>query len=1198
MNKENNNIIISAEQKARISSKFRAAKALLSRKRPLRDGCQTNCPRLPLKEILVPDTPSLVSPREIVLTDAKYSRSCSENKSTESDCDPAKLNSPLSGASAVEFELSGNRGECSNLNCDISWSDELDEAVLKEIDALCEQRSAKKIGKPDLISDKSRSNSGEESKNRSVTTSEVLDTGGRLEFKDEPDELGVKVDATSEDASNEALPDVYSKYLNSLNDQQREAACCDVHTPLMIVAGPGSGKTSTMVGRVLMLLHKGIAPSNILAMTFTTAAASEMRDRIASVAGKGAAKELTISTFHSFCLQLCRSHAEKLGRTSEFQVYGHAQQRRAVIEAVRLLENSANCKENLETSKPGHSYIDWTSVQCFKDKSKKWQKFVTQAKASGRSSSACLVMGDEIGAKLLGNYDGILASCNAFDYHDLISYSGKLLTDFPEVFEECQNLWKAIVIDEFQDTSAMQYSLLHKLASHNCVTVVGDEDQSIFSFNGADISGFDSFREDFPNHKEIRLIRNYRSTRCIVEAASSLIHNNVKRCSLKKIFTDNSSGCKITVKECHNEDSQCAFVIDKLMGTMYEGLDVKCSYSNIAVLYRRQVSGKAFQIAFRNRKIPFNVHGVAFYRKKVIRAIMSMLRTTLPGCDDGPFRQVFKALLPFEKEDKKRVVDYIDKISSVKKCSFISAASDIFTAKISGTFKRSQLTQGRKVLLALDMISKLVQREQSISSVVTSVANMLPQKYLLEQRAILDVDGGKYLNEESDFRSILQYLLDDVAEFLSTYLNVPESEGNSVDDVKGCTSMLKAFVDYVTMRESENFRSRRKDNEDSVTLTTIHQSKGLEWDVVFIIKANETEIPLSHEFNGLVKDGGTTLEEERRLFYVAMTRARKKLFILYVTMDANWQLLQPSIFLKEIPSHLLDVQSDPLDGATEARIAADLCWLDQTDPSGTKFGLLRHIMQGEADLPWIDLERNPTNLSKRIERLIDGAPKPEHIRLDVTRNEASSTSIGESISNETVITVEACNGNNFLKRFSLEDRSIVSQLFHQWAKKKAFEDPKRLLDKEWNKEAVDGIHDISADARLMMDSTNPQGSLVALKEETGGRNEWIGFVIDERLRIKKNKHKDVLRALKSCLQCNEAFQYAEYVIMWEKIPIEKRAHLMSEKQEHFKRLRIENAMGSSAATSKQIAYLQSLGCTVVPESRLHASRLIEQYKSL
>ncbi|KAK9102820.1 hypothetical protein Sjap_020074 [Stephania japonica] len=1143
MNKENN--VISAEQKARISSKFRAAKALLSRKRPLPDGCQINCPRLPLKEILVADAPSAVP--------------------------------PSSGASAVEFELSGNRDEWFNLNYDTSLSDELDEAVFKEIDALCEQRSAKKIPKPDLIS-------GEECKNRSVTTSEeVSDTGGRLEFKDEP-ESDVKVDATCEDGSVEALPEVYSKYLDSLNDQQREAACCDVHTPLIIVAGPGSGKTSTMVGRVMMLLYKGISPSNILAMTFTTAAASEMRDRIGSLAGKGAAKELTISTFHSFCLQLCRSHAEKLGRTSEFLVYGHAQQRRAVIEAVRLLESSANGKENLETSKPGHSSADWTSVQCFKDKSKKWQKFVTQAKASGKSSSACQVMGDEIGAKLLGNYDGILASCNALDYHDLISCSVKLLTDFPEVFEECQNLWKAIVIDEFQDTSAMQYSLLRKLASHNCITVVGDEDQSIFSFNGADISGFDSFRKDFPNHKEIRLIRNYRSTRCIVEAASSLIHNNVKRCSLKKIVTDNSSGCKITVKECHNEDSQCAFVIDILMGTMYEGLDVKCSYSNIAVLYRRQVSGKAFQIAFRNRKIPFNVHGVAFYRKKVIRAIMSMLRTTLPGCDDGPFRQVFKALLPFEKEEKKRVVDYIDKISTVKKCNFISAATDIFTAKISGTFKRSQLTQGRKVLLSLDMISKLVQRERSISSVVTSVANMLPQKYLLEQRAILDVDGGKYLNEESDFRSILQYLLDDVAEFLSTYLNVPESEGNSVDDIKGCTSTLKAYVDYVTTRESENFRSRRKDNKDSVTLTTIHQSKGLEWDVVFIVKANESEIPLSHEFNGLVKEGGTTLEEERRLFYVAMTRARKKLFILYVTMDANWQLLQPSSFLKEIPSHLLDVQRTFVFGSV------------LKESINTKQG--RHgVVLVKADLPWIDLGRNPTNLSEPTEQLIDGAPKSELIRLEVTRNEDSSTSIGDGISNETLIMVEACNGNNFLKSFSLEDRSIVSQLFHQWAKKKAFENPKRLLDKVSVMEIL-VPHLDSASQRKFSARELATGHWALRWAPRRALRRQIGFVIDERLRIKTNKHKDVLQALKSCLQGNEAFQYAEYVIRWEKIPMEKRAHLMSEKQEHFKRLRIENAMGSSAATLKQIAYLQSLGCTVVPESRLHASRLIEQYKSL
>ncbi|GJN32375.1 hypothetical protein PR202_gb20881 [Eleusine coracana subsp. coracana] len=222
------------------------------------------------------------------------------------------------------------------------------------------------------------------------------------------------------------------------------------------------------------------------------------------------------------------------------------------------------------------------------------------------------------------------------------------------VYKECQDMWQAIVVDEFQDTSAMQYCLLKLLASHSRITIVGDEDQSIFSFNGANASGFDSFRRDFPNHKEIRLSKNYRSTRAIVEAATALIHNNTKRHHHKLVETDNPSGCKITVKECHSEDSQCAFVIDKIIETTSSSAEC-CNFGNVAVLYRRQITGKAFQVFFRNRKIPFNIHGVAFYRKKIIKAIMAILRTTLPGCDDGPWRQAFKALLPSDKEEKKKV---------------------------------------------------------------------------------------------------------------------------------------------------------------------------------------------------------------------------------------------------------------------------------------------------------------------------------------------------------------------------------------------------------------------------------------------------------------------------------------------------------------------------------------------------------------
>ncbi|XP_065034700.1 ATP-dependent DNA helicase SRS2-like protein At4g25120 isoform X1 [Musa acuminata AAA Group] len=1003
--------------------------------------------------------PSSKCPRRVPLSEIKNGCSTPPMNPTPRSCHRGSIVSPSSSVIDEDF----------------------DEAFLRDVDALCEERSTAKKERPS-------EENGKASWRRVVDSCEELDLDLQGSLNRDAGDWPVQQHK-------------YWDYLKSLNHAQREAACSDVSVPLMIVAGPGSGKTSTMVGRVLTLLKEGIGPSNILAMTFTTAAASEMRDRIRAVAGKEVATDLEISTFHSFCLQLCRRHAEKLGRTPEFLIYGPGQQRRAVIEALRIMENDQNSAQ--ETTVQKFEDLPSTDIaKSLKEKSKKWLKFVTQAKASGRATEECDKIGDEIGAMILRHYDEILTSCNALDYHDFISSSVKLLTDFPEVYNECLNTWKAIVIDEFQDTSSMQYRLLRILASHNRVTIVGDEDQSIFSFNGADVCGFDSFRKDFPTHREIRLNKNYRSTRCIVEAASAVILNNNKRCHIKQVETDNSTGSKIIVMECHNEEAQCAFVADKILEIASDGQNADCSFGNVAILYRRQVSGRAFQMCFRNRKIPFNSHGVAFYRKKVIKAIMAILRTTFPDCDDGPFRQAFKALLPGDKEEKKMVVDYVERISSARKCSFQTAANDIFHAKVSGTFKRSRLTQGRKVLSALDMLSKLVRREPSISMVITSAANMLPQKYLLEKRAVVDVEGGKLLNEDNDLRSVVQYLMDDVSDFLSMHFTNKDVQNLSKQE--GCGSILKSFIDFITMRETENFRFRRQENKNSVTLTTIHQSKGLEWDVVFIVKANDNEIPLLHEYNGIVH-GGTTLEEERRLLYVAMTRARKKLYVVYIIMDSNWQLLQPSRFLKEIPGHLLEIQGEA--------ISKDLAISSRNISNSLGYEISHETIHENG--------RTPDDISESVE--------------------------GFS---------EICLGNQFLKsRFNLEERSIVSSLFHQWAKRPAFHHPNRLLDK-------------------------------------------IGFVVDERLRNKTYKHKDVMRILKSCLKGDETLQYAQYVIKWEQIPVGLRAHLNREKQEHFQKQRIENSMGSFKATPKQISYLQNLGCTINPTSRLHASRLIEQYRSL
>ncbi|TYG55632.1 hypothetical protein ES288_D09G289500v1 [Gossypium darwinii] len=912
--------------------------------------------------------------------------------------------------------------------------EDFDESIFEEIDAICEHQSAAKAEEEEedlnvKVNMERQQNDNINRNDRTATLLFTMNENVRAESAvDTRNYFGLKEEdlCTLGDKQSGNMPDEYSRYLQSLNDKQREAACSDISIPLMIVAGPGSGKTSTMVGRVLMLLNEGVSPSNILAMTFTTAAASEMRERICAVAGKARAKELTISTFHSFSLQLCRSHAEKIERTAEFLIYGHGQQRRAIIEAVRLLENEKSGQQHNSCKSSGIENSN--GVRHFKDRSKKWQKFVIQAKASGRTPEDCRKMGDQIGAEVLGNYNDILRSCNALDYHDLIICSVKLLTEYDAVYKECQDSWKAIIVDEFQDTSATQYRLLRILASHNHITVVGDDDQSIFSFNGADISGFDSFRKDFTSYKEIRLVRNYRSTRSIVEAASCLIQNNTKRCPSKNFLSENAYGSKITIKECYNEDAQCAFVVDKILEIASNSTAGSSSYGNIAILYRRQVTGRVFQTTLRNRKIPFNLHGVAFYRKKVVRAIIAMLKTTLPTCDDSPYRKVFKALLPLEKEEKKRVIEHVEKITECRKCSFISAACDIFNAKISGTFKRSQLTQGRKVLQTLEMISRLVRR-----------------KYLLEQRAVIDVDGGKLLNEDNDVRSVLEYLLDDVSDFLSTQ-STDRKEKIETGEEKGSVSLLNSFIDYITERERENFRSRRRDNENSVTLTTIHQSKGLEWDTVFIVKANETEIPLLHEFNGAATENGTSLEEERRLLYVAMSRARQKLFILYVTVDSNWQMLQPSRFLKEIPDHLREIQ---------------------------------------AEVTRNDLKTTHQVIAKGTERFsMDLPSKKQSIEADMVQNNFPDAQDGAS--KETIESVEACNGSNFLKRFGVEERSIISHLFHQWAKKQAFQEPRRLLDK-------------------------------------------VRFVIDERLRVKNYKHKEVLRELKPCLSSEEAFQYAEYV---------------------------------------------------------------------
>ncbi|CAK9219309.1 unnamed protein product [Sphagnum troendelagicum] len=1132
---------LSELQQARITENYRAAKAILARKKrqllPSSQVEEENCSpikrRSPLAELQCNRfRPSDCSEFEASGT-CKAAASCDRGVEKE-----ASENSSTAGKNICRLPTDGDNSlqSCSTERL----CEEFDEELIQELDALCEKRSKGPH-------DGRKLSTGQELHSLSTHVSTVCWRGDLQERMLASSASPVLVQGVLVTrAGSPSPPTEMPEYLRTLNATQREAALSDTSKPLLILAGPGSGKTSTMVARLVSFLMEGMEARNILAMTFTAAAATEMRDRVGAAVGKAVSKELSISTFHAFCLQLCRLHAEKLGRTAEFLVYGHSQQRRAVIEATRLASmetDTAQAGSSVTTplgisttdTKPQVQANVQNLVAC-KDKAKKWLQFVTQAKAAGRTAEEYEKMGNRIGGAVLRHYEATLLACNALDYHDFINFSVRLLKEHPEVLAECQKTWTCVLVDEFQDTSTMQYNFLHLLASHNRITVVGDDDQSIFSFNGADSSGFDSFRKDFPQLKEVRLHQNYRSTRCIVEAATSLIKHNTKRCQEKQVHTDNSAGDRIVVMECRTEAAQCANVVDCILMNAVANTPQKPTYGNTAVLYRRQVTGRLFQSAFRARKIPFNVHGVAFYRKKVIKNVTAMLWTVLPGNTDIYWRRVFKALYAGDPSEGKRVVEYVDKVVKTNACTFQQAAQTVFTAKVSGTFSRRQLALGRRVLTSINMVHRLAHKEKSLSGLITAVVNLLPQRPVFNTRAVVDENGGKLLNEDDDPRTVLEYFLDDVNDFLSNIFkpfsydetDKPLSEnGHHLGVGDGCLPVLKAFLDHLVTREQDNFRNRQKENKNSVMLTTMHQSKGLEWETVFIVKANETETPLLNEAMGYVDEGASSIEEERRLFYVAMTRAQKSLYICYVVVDSRRQVLQPSRFIKEIPHHLLNFQygtshGDPFPKQVNINTSKEILVSSSSNyQQGLKTDCDLQLLceDGENDSP-------------------DGG------------NELFPGRTDSPTAHE-----DAAVGHTFLKGFNIEARSTIAALFHSWARKPAFQDPKRLLSK-------------------------------------------VGFAIDERLRSKNIKNKDMLIALKCSLKDDAALAYAHNAIKWGQLPPEERALLQAERQEHFQQQGSERSMGCATATPKQIAFLHSLGCTVNPTSRLHASQLIEQYKKL
>jgi DNA helicase-2/ATP-dependent DNA helicase PcrA len=648
------------------------------------------------------------------------------------------------------------------------------------------------------------------------------------------------------------------KYLESLNDKQREAA---THTdgPLLILAGAGAGKTKTVTYRILHLIKQGVPAKNILAITFTNKAAKEMRERIEkilaedrelnlpiSLAGQYAEKPF-MSTFHSLGVHIIKENAHLLGLPRHFAIFDKSDSKRAVKEAIeeagldpkqfepnKIMNAISKAKGDLETAesftqKAGNNYF-------------------------GR-----------IVADIWRRYEAALRREKALDFDDLLLKTVLLLRNNKEVLEHYQNIWKYIHVDEYQDTNKVQYSISKLLAKkERNICVVGDIDQMIYSWRGADIQNILDFEKDYPDAKVVLLEQNYRSTQTILTAANRVIVKNKNRRE-KNLFTKNGEGERIGVFGGYDEADEAEFIAEKSGELIRQGVDPK----EIAVLYRANFQSRVLEEAFLRNSVAYQVLGVRFFERKEVKDILSYLRA---------------ALNPDSMADMKRVINVpargIGKVTILK---IFSGQRDTLPASTKKKVDEFFTILGAiKIKAETEKPSEIIKYIIKVSGIEQSLkqANTEEDQERLENIKELVTLATKY--DEENFPPTPSY----------------KQEGeNANPGVESLLADAALATDQDSLEKSQN----------AVKLMTIHAAKGLEFDYVFISGLEENLFP--HQRMGDEKD--VDMEEERRLFYVALTRARKKLFLTYAgmrTIFGSKQVNVPSEFMIEMEDDLVQAE--------------------------------------------------------------------------------------------------------------------------------------------------------------------------------------------------------------------------------------------------------------------------------------------------
>ncbi|WP_127715108.1 ATP-dependent helicase [Halobacteriovorax sp. HLS] len=639
--------------------------------------------------------------------------------------------------------------------------------------------------------------------------------------------------------------------LDGLNEAQREAVL-KTEGPVMILAGAGSGKTKTLVTRIAYLLEEiHVSPFQVLALTFSNKAAREMRERISSMvqADIGA---LQITTFHSFCARILRTEANYLGLSKNFTIYDTSEQK-AVVKAI-LGRHGISTKE-----------LSPFEILYYMDDLKNHGHY------NGRDLSEADYEIDESHSfyTYYQQYEAELHKANAVDFGSLITGVIQLFEKFPEVLKRYQDRFKYLLVDEYQDTNRAQFDLVKMLSENNRnICVVGDEDQSIYSWRGADIRNILDFEEVFSDAKILKLEQNYRSSKNIIEAATCVIARNSQRKG-KEMWTNNPHGEDIEVIECFNDKDEADYIAKEILKLSKNGSPFK----EMAVFYRTNTQSRLIEDYLRKSNIPYRVvGGVKFYERKEIKDLLAYIRIVVNDKDslalsriiNVPARGIGATSL------RKLETEAVD-----KNCSLWDILDEVVTNP--SDFKHIRLSA--KVKSALNHLVTL------INDVRTSSDSVAPSS--LYERILHESGYYDFLKSSKDYESIAR--MENLEELGNAIVQFEQSN-------EGAT--LLNFLETITLDTTQE--SDNPENTGEVSLMTIHGAKGLEFHNVFLCGAEENVFP---SYKSL-ENGDTAIEEERRLFYVAMTRAMEKLHITFAQGRMLFGQLRfngPSRFINEIP---------------------------------------------------------------------------------------------------------------------------------------------------------------------------------------------------------------------------------------------------------------------------------------------------------